>query len=184
MSRFLSSFFAAIVGGLVVLAGLSIRDGGADQLFAQVSSAVGIRASVMRATPAPLALVAPVAAHAGATKLAPAPLALAAPVAAMLDAFRTAGLEVGEVRQVAADSPCHHAPESGEGAAQFVVVQSRQQFCLFYLPDLARRDAVWNALSKVRAPYPPRITVRQSLLLVSIGPSPELAARYEMILAR
>ncbi len=184
MSRFLSSFFAAIVGGLVVLAGMSIRDGGAAHLLVQASSAVGARASAMNPTPAPFALVAPVAANAVVTKPTSAPLTLAAPVAAMLDAFRTAGLEVGEVRQVTEDSPCHGAPESNEGAAEFVVGQSRQQFCLFYLPDLARRDAVWNALSKARAPYPPRITVRQSLLLVAIGPSPELAARYEMILAR
>lgn len=164
MGRVLSSFFAAIIGGLVVLAGMSIHNGAINETTAARVASLEIALSPSQQT-------------------GPRP-DLAAPVADTIAAFRAVGLEVGEVQQITPDSPCRYADGDFAGAAQFTVGQSRQGFCVFYLPDATRRDTAWNALIKVRASYPPRITIRGPILLVYIGSSQDTAARYEAVLAR
>lgn len=164
MGRILSSFFAAILGGLVVLVGMNLQGGGFPQ--------------VVTAALPPLIISQPVAQPTA----TPPPTDPA--ITTLLAAFRAAKLEVGEVQQITADSPCHYADGPLAGSVQFAVGRERQGFCIFHAPEMTKRDALWNAFSKARTPYPPRITVQGPLVLIYFGADQNVALRYENALAK
>lgn len=152
-----ASVVSGLIGGLVVLVGMSARD--------QPPSATMVSSLVppMVVVPVPLT-----------SQMSPA-------AATLVEAFRAAGLDVGSLQEVTTDSPCYY-PAYVSGGVQFAAGRSGEGFCVLSYSRESDREAAWGALLRMHDGYARRMTVRGGLVLVYIGASPDLAYRYETVL--
>lgn len=102
----------------------------------------------------------------------------------VIRAFNAAGLRTDNPQPLAPDSTYAAAPfNARKGRAFTVGAVPPQSFSILEFDGEAERDAVRDQLAANRSRFPHRFSVKDNIILVSRGVAPDLAARYETVLA-
>ena len=110
------------------------------------------------------------------------PVPSSASVLAVIEAFRSAGLEVGLLQEVTADSPCHYPSYARGTGVQFNAGSPGEGFCVLSYDSAADGRTAFSELRRLPGGTEHRMTVKGNLLLVYVGSQSPLSYRYETVL--